>query len=256
MLDFLVKTAQDAGVLALEYFGRLQPDQVTLKGTPRDLVSVADKAVEELIVSRIKARFPDHGIFGEETGKSNLSSPYCWVIDPIDGTQNFVKNIPAFSVSIGLEYNGVSIAGCVHQPALGTTFYAEKGKGAFENGRKIHVSDCPSLEEAVCATGFACLRAGLEHNNLPYFTKLAPVLRSVLRTGSAAYDLCLAASGRLDGFWELALQEYDVAAGVIIAREAGAVVTDFYNGTDFPQKGIICANPAIHDQLLNTFRSL
>ena len=106
------------------------------------------------------------------------------------------------------------------------------------------------MEHAVCATGFACLRAGLEHNNLPYFNKIAPVLRSVLRTGSAAYDLCLVASGRLDGYWEFALQEYDIAAGVVIAREAGAIVSDHHDKNNFPADGILCTTPELHDKFL------
>ena len=250
MIDFIIETAELAGVEAMKHFGKLKAGEVSTKGTVRDLVSVADKAVEDLIVSRIRERFPEHDIFGEETGKSGENSDYCWVIDPIDGTQNFVKNIPVFSVSIGLRYKGEYVAGCVHQPALGTTFSAEKGKGAFENGVPIKVSDCSEVEHAVCSTGFACLRAGLEKNNLPTFNKLAPVLRSVLRTGSAAYDLCLAASGRVDGFWEFALQEYDIAAGVVIAREAGAIVTDHYNKNNFPADGILCAAPQLHGKLL------
>ena len=250
MIDFMIEAAQLAGKEAMLHFGKLKADEVSTKGTVRDLVSVADKAVEDLIVSRIKARYPEHDIFGEEGGRTGDSSDYCWVIDPIDGTQNFVKNIPVFSVSIGLKYKGEYVAGCVHQPALGTTFSAEKGKGAFENGRRIHVSDCTEVENAVCATGFACLRAGLEHNNLPYFNKIAPVLRSVLRTGSAAYDLCLVASGRLDGYWEFALQEYDIAAGTVIAREAGAIVTDHRNKNNFPADGILCTTPELHPKFL------
>ena len=250
MLDFIVETAQLAGKEAMLHFGKLKENEVSSKGAVRDLVSVADKAVEALIVSRIKERFPEHENFGEESGRTGDSAEYCWVIDPIDGTQNFVKNIPVFSVSIGLRQKGEYVAGCVHQPALGTTFYAEKGKGAFENGKRIRVSDCDNIEHAVCATGFACLRAGLEHNHLPYFNKLAPIIRSVLRTGSAAYDLCLVASGRLDGYWEFALQEYDIAAGTIIAREAGAIVTDHRDKNNFPADGILCTTPGLHEQFL------
>ncbi|MBQ7207423.1 MAG: inositol monophosphatase [Lentisphaeria bacterium] len=250
MIDFITDLARTAGEEAMRHFGNLKPGEVVLKNSVRDLVSVADKAVEKLIVEAIRKRFPDHGIFGEETGRSGSASDFCWVIDPIDGTQNFVKNIPIFAVSIGLEKKGVPVAGCVNLPALGLSFCAEQGKGAFENGRPIHVSDCTELDHALCATGFACLRAGLERNNLPYFSRIAPQLRGVLRTGSAACDLCFVASGRLDGFWEFALQEYDIAAGVVIAREAGAVVTDHHNGDAFPAKGFLCAPPALHEKLL------
>ena len=251
MLDFIVETAQKAGVVAMQHFGNLRAEDVREKGTVRDLVSIADKAVEQVITDRIRKRFPEHSIFGEETGRTDKDSEYCWVIDPIDGTQNFVKNIPVFSVSIGLKYKDDYIAGCVHLPAMGLTFSAEKGKGAWENGKPIHVSDCSRLEEAVCATGFACLRAGLERNNLPYFNKIAPVLRSVLRTGSAAYDMCLVASGRLDGFWEFSLQEYDIAGGTIIAREAGAIVSDHKDKNNFPAEGMLCTTPGVHEIFLS-----
>lgn len=254
MLDFAIKLARTAGAEAMKHFGRLRPFEVSTKGTVRDLVSVADKAVEELIITEIKERYPDHDIFGEETGKTGSSSDYCWVIDPIDGTQNFVKNIPVFSVSIGVKFKGEVICGCVFQPALDTLFYAEKGKGAFENGKLIRVSDCSSVEEAVCSTGFVCLRNGLKRNNMPYFTKLAPQLRSVLRTGSAAYDLCLVASGRADGFWEIGLNDYDVAGGSIIAKEAGAVVTDLGGGNDYPAEGLLCAAPELHKKMLPYFQ--
>ena len=249
MLSFIIETARAAGEEAMKHFGKLRADQVSTKGSVRDLVSEADKAVEDLIISRIRARYPEHSIFGEETGKSG-DSPDCWVIDPIDGTQNFVKNIPAFSVSIGFKRNNEPYAGCVYQPALNMIFYAEKGKGAFENGKPIHVSDCAAIEEALCATGFACLRAGLEHNNLPFFNEIAPQLRSVIRTGSAAFDLCLVASGRLDGFWEIGLQEYDVAGGSIIAMEAGALLTDHKGGNAYPAEGTLCATPKLHEKML------
>ena len=251
MIDFITELARIAGQEAMRRFGNLSPGEISTKSTVFDLVSAADRAVENLIVERLRKQYPAFAVYGEETGRSGASSDYCWVIDPIDGTQNFVKRIPIFSVSIGLEHKGVPVAGCVNLPALGLTFSAEQGKGAFENDRPIHVSDCTELDHAVCATGFTCLRAEMKHNNLPFFSQIAPRLRSVLRTGSAAFDLCCVASGRQDGFWELALKEYDISAGVIIAREAGAKITDCHNGDDFPEKGIVCATPALHEKLLS-----
>jgi len=250
MIDFITELARAAGQEAMRYFGNLKPGEISTKNTVFDLVSAADKAVEAFIVERLREQYPAFAVYGEETGRSGAPSDYCWVIDPIDGTQNFVKHIPVFCVSIGLEHKGVPVAGCVDAPALGLSFSAEQGKGAFENGRPIHVSDCTELDHAVCGTGFSCLRARRENNNLPVLSRIAPRLRSVLRTGSAAFDLCCVASGRLDGFWELALAEYDIAAGVVIAREAGAKVTDCHNGDDFPEKGTLCATPALHGKLL------
>ena len=250
MLSFIIETARAAGEEAMKHFGKLRADQVSTKGSVRDLVSEADKAVEDLIISRIRARYPEHSIFGEETGKSG-DSPDCWVIDPIDGTQNFVKNIPAFSVSIGFKRNNEPYAGCVYQPALNMIFYAEKGKGAFENGKPIHVSNCRTLEEAACATGFARLRENKVEPVLEKFDRILPQLRDIKRCGSAALDLAMTAAGVYDGYWEEGLQLYDVAAGAIIAREAGAVVCDFNGKNNFPADGIMAATPEIAAQMLD-----
>lgn len=253
MISFLERIARSAGEETMAYFLRRKTFEVYSKSTPSDLVSTADKAVESMICAAIHSRYPEHDIFGEETGRSGSSSEFCWVIDPIDGTQCFVRKHPYFSISIALKQNGKSVAGCVYAPALGLLFSAESGGGAFENGVLISASSCRTLSEASCATGFACLRAGRKENNLKYCNRILPEIRDIKRCGSAALDLCFVASGRYDAYWELCLQEYDVAAGSLIASEAGAKVSDLHGGSNYPASGILAGSPALHAELLPFF---
>lgn len=245
MITFLTELSRLAGEESLHYFGRIGEGDIEGKATSKDLVSIADKAIEKLIVDRILERFPDHDIFGEETGHRGTLSEYCWIIDPIDGTQSFVKHHPYYSISIALHKNGTGYAGAVNAPALGRLFTAVSGQGAFENGRPIHVSTCTELENAACATGFARLRENKVEPVLEKFARVLPHLRDIKRCGSAALDLAMTAAGVFDGYWEEGLQLYDVAAGVIIVREAGGTVTDLKGGNDYPAEGVIAGPPAI-----------
>lgn len=254
MRIFIENLAKTAGITAMEYFSGKIANQVFSKSTQKDLVSEADRAVETQIINAIRTHYPEHGIFGEESGKDIQNSPYCWVIDPIDGTQSFVRRHPYFSISIALKYQNKAIAGAVYAPALGMMFSAEQGCGAFENGQRIYCTQCLKLEEASLATGFGCLRANLPVNNLKYFNMIAPLARDIKRCGSAALNLCFVASGRYDASWELFLQEYDVAAGALIASEAGAAVSDLHGSEDFPKQGIIAGNHELVKILLPFFK--
>ena len=248
MLEKIIDTVKKAGEIVLSAHN--QESAVTAKEGKKNFVTKYDVAVQEFLFEELGKAFPEAEFVGEEGENNFESNALRFIIDPIDGTTNFMQDYRCSCISVALCKENDLIAGVVYNPYTNEIFSAEKGKGAFENGKRIHVSDCDNIEHAVCATGFACLRAGLEHNNLPYFNKLAPIIRSVLRTGSAAYDLCLVASGRLDAFWEFALQEYDIAAGTIIAREAGAVVTDHRDKNNFPADGILCTTPGLHEQFL------
>jgi len=250
MLDFIVELAEFAGRESLRYFGKLKAADIEGKATDKDLVSIADKAVEEVIIRKITEKFPAHDIFGEETGHAGKNSEFCWVIDPIDGTQSFVKHHPYYSISIALYQNGKGFAGAVNAPALGRLFAAQQGVGAFENGSAIKVSDCTSLHEAACATGFARLRENKVEPVVAKFARILPQMRDIKRCGSAALDLAFTAAGIYDGYWEEGLQLYDVAAGAIIAREAGALVYDFYGKDNYPADGIIAGTPAVAAELL------
>ncbi len=254
MMEFIKTLARQAGAIALADGMRLQSGNIHTKATARDLVTDTDRKVEEFIVSELGKRFPEYGIYGEENGGKHAEREYCFVIDPIDGTTSFVRGFPNWCVSIGLTRKGRSVAGAVYQPVTGDLYYAEEGKGSFVNGLRLQVSQRERLEECVLITGFACLRAQFkEENNLKFVARIAPELTDLRKFGSAALDCCMTARGAADGFWELFLQPYDVAAGIVIVREAGGTVTDLFGGKEFPGSGFICTNGKIHEKLLKYF---
>ncbi|MDM8536851.1 inositol monophosphatase family protein [Desulfobacterales bacterium HSG17] len=252
MKNFLKNLILQAGDICKKEQKLLKPEDVEFKDT-KDLVTVIDKKVEDFIVNKIKKDYPGHDIFGEETGKTNFSSDYLWVIDPIDGTTSFFHQQPFYSVSIAVQYQGKTILGAVFAPRLDELFLADIEKGAFLNGEPICVTNTSKLVNSVMATGFACLRANLKDNNLKYFNKIAPQLRDIRRFGSAAVDLCYVACGRVDGFWEMHLNLYDIAAGAFIVEQAGGIVCDFNGGSNFPEQGIIASNKNIQQNLLDNF---
>ena len=249
MITFIKNLVLDAGMICLEGQKNLTFHDLEFKST-KDIVTETDKKVEAFMLKAILARYPDHGVLGEEYGAVQANSGFRWIIDPIDGTTSFVHRLPFYSISIALEKAGELVLGVVYAPALNQLFYAEKGNGAFVGDTPIHVSETKELDNAVMATGFACLRAGLEKNNLPIFNEIVPKLRDIRRFGSAALDLCYTAMGSLDGFWEMNLNIYDIAAGIVILKEAGGVITDFTGGGQFPEKGLAAANKDLHNALI------
>lgn len=254
MIEFLKLLARQAGAIALADSLRLEAANIHTKATALDLVTDTDRKVEEFIVSELKKRFPGYGIYGEESGKTDAEREYCFVIDPIDGTASFIHGLPNWCVSIGLTRNGKSVAGVIYQPVLDDLYYAEEGKGSYINGLRMHVTQRTELSDCILVTGFSCLRARWkEENNLKFFSRIAPELSDIRKFGSAALDCCKTARGIVDGFWELYLQPYDIAAGVIIAQEAGAIVTDLFGKGDFPNCGFMCTNGKIHSRLLGFF---
>ncbi len=247
MYEFLKSIITEAGSIALQHKARLADVQVNRKSA-KDLVTEADVAVEQYLVEQIQQTYPDHAVLGEESG-AHAGGAYRWIIDPIDGTTSFVHDQPFFSTSIALEHNGEIILGAVNAPVLGELFMAEKGSGATLNGKPIGVSGRDTLGDCVLGTGFACVREDLPHNNLPYFARLAPIIRGVRRYGSAAVDMSYVACGRLDGFWELNLKIYDMAAGLLIVTEAGGTVTDFAGKTDNLPAEVLATNAKIHSEM-------
>lgn len=254
MIEFLKHLARQAGSMAFADQQQLRKANIHSKSDIRDLVTDTDRKVEDFIVSELVKHFPDYGIYGEESGKSQSEREYCFVIDPIDGTASFVHGQSTWCVSIGLTRNGNSIAGVVYQPTHDELFYAEEGKGSYVNGIRMEVTGRDNLNECILATGFACLRARWqEENNLKFFSRIVPELSGVRRFGSAALDCCRTARGEVDGYWELCLQPYDIAAGVVIAREAGAVVSDLFGKDNYPGEGFLCTNGRIHEKILSFF---
>lgn len=223
MLEAAISMARAAGDIQKECFRRPELSMHT-KQNACDVVTEADKKSEEVIKGMVREMFPTHGILAEESGSEHCGAEWRWVIDPLDGTTNFSQGLPVFNVSIAVEHNGEAQVGVVFAPYLGELFHAVKGGGAFFNGRRIECSHKTRFEEAVLATGAPYDRKTNSDNNLPEIVKIAPEVRGIRRLGSAALDLCYVAAGFFDGYWELALQRWDVAAGALIAREAGAVV--------------------------------
>ena len=254
MKEFLKDIINEAGKRSLKYYANI--DSLTIdKKSDKDLVSEADKSIESFLVKAIKSRFPEHGIFGEETGE-HKGNTYRWIIDPIDGTTSFLHHQPFYSISIALEKNGTVILGAVNAPVLKELFIAELGKGAYCNDHPIHVSKRNLLINSVLGTGFACVRSDCQHNNIPYFTAVLPLIRGIRRYGSAAIDLCYCACARLDGFWELNLKLYDIAAGKLIAQEAGATVTNFKGNANHNPDEIAVTNGLIHNELVNILTNI
>jgi myo-inositol-1(or 4)-monophosphatase len=250
--DFLNEIVLAAGELSLEYRARLETLKVSRKSR-RDMVSEADIAIEKFLVDKILAKYPGHSILGEESGEhagDENGEKWRWVIDPIDGTTSFVRGQPFYSISVAVEKDGEAVFGAVYAPVLGEMFTAEKGKGAYLNGKPIRVSKESRLCDCVLATGFACVRNDAEHNNLGHFVRILPEITAVRRFGSAAVDLCYVGCARLDGFWELNLNVYDVAAGMLIAKEAGAKITDFSGEPVSDYKEIVCTNALVHDEFI------
>lgn len=253
MIQFMKKMAWDAGEICLRESSHLAASDLEFKSA-RDLVTVVDRKVEEFIVKTIMDSFPDHDVIGEETGKTDRGNDSCWIIDPIDGTTSYFHGQPYYSVSIAYMRNSTIEAGVVYAPALGQLFTAEKGRGAWLNGSaKLEVSQTDSMINSVLATGFACIRAGRERNNLSYLPVILPKIRDIRRCGSAAIDLAYVAAGKLDGFWEMDLNIYDVAAGVLLVEEAGGKVSDMQGMDNYPTAGIVATNGKITQDLLACF---
>ncbi|MBN1436640.1 MAG: inositol monophosphatase [Sedimentisphaerales bacterium] len=249
MQNFIQDIARQAGQISLQYRSRLAELNVTAKpASSKDLVTEADRAVETYLRDAITKRYPTHAILGEEFG-TTPGQEYRWIIDPIDGTTSFVHNQPFYSISIALHRNDAPYLAAVYAPVFDELFSAQKNHGAQCNGKPIRVSNCRQLDQAVLGTGFACMRANLTENNLPYFQAILPKIRDVRRLGSAAIDLCYVASGRLDAFWELHLQTYDVAAGTLIVTEAGGTVSDFHNQTKNLPQQLLATNTHLHAPL-------
>jgi len=253
MREFLQDIIKEAGKISLGYRAKLPAMDVSKK-TDKDLVSEADLAIESFLVEEIRRKHPNHAIIGEESG-SHGDNACRWIIDPIDGTTSFVHGQPFYSISIALEENNQPVLGAVYAPALDELFMAEKGCGAVCNGQPIQVSQRNRLIDSVLGTGFSCVRFNLEVNNLPRFAAVLPHIRGIRRYGSAAIDLSYVACGRLEGFWELNLKVYDVAAGRLILTEAGGKVTDFSGRKDKLPGQLVGTNGLIHAALLDTLAS-
>ncbi len=237
--------AENAGGIHMKYFRQPFIEQST-KLNDSDVVTIADKEAEASILAYIRRHFPSHGIISEESGRENDDREWRWVIDPLDGTTNFSMGLPSFCVSIALEHNTETVLGVVFAPYLGECFYAVKGYGAWFNGNVIRCSDKTILSQAVVATGMPYDRNDNPDNNLAEISRVAMRVRGVRRLGSAALDLSYTAAGFLDAYWELNLQCWDVAAGRLIAAEAGAIIASLRSDRNH---SILASTPGLFEAL-------
>ncbi|MHB9012709.1 MAG: inositol monophosphatase family protein [Ignavibacteriaceae bacterium] len=253
MIEDIKFISKEAGSLIRNAFGT--NFKIEFKTNESNLVTEVDKASEKLITGFVKKKFPSHGILAEEGGSFKKESEFLWVIDPIDGTTNFAHGLPIFSVSIGVQKNGKTIAGVVYDVMNDITYSAELGSGAFANSEKISVSKNDKLSRSVLVTGFPYNIAENPENALGKFVALTTVARGVRRLGSAAIDFCYLARGVFDGFWEVQLHPWDVCAGKLIAEEAGGLVTDFNgNQIDIYSEKFLATNGLIHNEIMEIMK--
>ncbi len=251
-LEVAMKAAKRAGHLLKKRVNA--SSKILFKGVV-DLVTDVDHQSQSLIFDYISRHFPDDDFLFEEGLEKKKGSPFCWIVDPLDGTTNFAHAFPVFTVSIALEKDGMVELGVVYDPMREEMFSACKEKGAFLNGRKIKVSSVSDLNNSLIATGFPYDLRESEVNNLDHFSNFLTRVQAIRRCGSAALDLCYVACGRFDGFWELKLHPWDVAAGALIVREAGGCVSDF-RGERFEifGKEILATNGLIHNQMVEVLK--
>lgn len=227
------------------------PLDVTTKSTAIDLVTEVDRLSEEAIRGEIATAFPDHVVWGEEEGSSRGDARHRWIVDPLDGTVNYAHGVPVYAVSIGFEVDGEVVLGVVLDTAHGERFAARQGLGATRDGAPIHVSATSELVEAMLSTGFA-YNAPTIARNLEAFARVVPAARAVRRPGAAALDLCAVACGRFDGYWELDLKAWDVAAGRLIVQEAGGTATNLAGAPyRWGDDGMMATNGHLHARLLD-----
>jgi myo-inositol-1(or 4)-monophosphatase len=251
LLNVMIAAARKAARSLKRDFGEVEHLQVSLKG-PANFVCAADRRAEEILRAELAKARPGYGFLGEEGGRrEGADKTHCWIVDPLDGTTNFLHSIPQFAISIALEREGTIVAGVIYNPANEELFIAERGKGAFLNDKRLRVAARKRLADAVVACGLPHLGRG----DLALFRKEFAVVQEKVaglrRFGAAALDLAWVAAGRLDGYWERNLSPWDMAAGIIMVREAGGFVTDLDGRDDiFGSAAILAGNDTLHGELL------
>lgn len=251
MLNIAVRAAREAGKVIMYHANHLDALTVTSKAR-NDFVSEVDRKAEQAIIDTIHKSYPDHAILAEESGAQG-DNEFEWIIDPLDGTTNFLHGFPQFAVSIALRHKSRLSQAVIYDPLSQDLYTASRGDGATLNDRRIRVAKCKGLQGALLGTGFPFKQQQHLDMYMATFKALFPDTSGIRRAGSAALDLAYVASGRLDGFWELGLSSWDMAAGVLLIQEAGGIVSDFAGGNDFLSKGhIVAGNPAVFKAILST----
>jgi myo-inositol-1(or 4)-monophosphatase len=252
-LNFIEDLARQAGSLLKA--GYNQVHHIHKKGVI-DLVTEVDHQSEEAILAAIRASFAGHSIITEESGSLAGDRDHCWYIDPLDGTLNYAHALPFFCVSLAYARRGVVELAAIYEPMRDECYTAQKGKGAWLNGAPIHVSEAAELIDSLLVTGFPYDLLSSAMHNIDYFGYFSRRSQGVRRLGSAALDLCYVAAGRLDGYWELSIKDWDIAAGALIAQEAGAMVSKVDGSTELlsPPNSILAANPSLYPLILAGLR--
>ncbi|MER9066392.1 inositol monophosphatase [Mesorhizobium sp. M0902] len=255
ILNVMVQAAMKAGRSLSRDFGEVQNLQVSMKG-PGDYVSQADRKAEDIVFAELSKARPGYAFLMEERGViEGDDGQHRWIVDPLDGTTNFLHGVPLFAVSIALERQGQIVAGVVYNPAMDELYTAERGGGAFMNDRRLRVAGRTKLVDAVIGCGMPHLGRGQHGNFLIELRNVMAEVSGVRRLGSASLDLAYVAAGRMDGFWETGLSAWDVAAGILLIREAGGFVSDFAGGQDVLNAGsLVAGNELIQRALLKTIK--
>jgi len=253
MLNIAVRAARSAGNVIVRYLERV--DTLTIGTKQRnDFVTEVDRLAEQEIIHILRRHYPTHGILAEESGHQP-GDEYQWVIDPLDGTTNFLHGFPQFAVSIALKRRGELDQAVVYDPLRQELFTASRGGGATLDDRRIRATKATGLSGALLGTGFPFRHQQHLPAYLEMFKALFPETAGIRRAGAAALDLAYVAAGRLDGFWEIGLSEWDIAAGALLVREAGGIISDFSGGSDFLETGnVVCAAPRLHPVMLAAIR--
>lgn len=248
-LKTTILAVKAAGEIQRRRYGKVR--KINFKGEI-NLVTEVDHACEEAILKILRRSHPDHDILTEETGAHSKGSEYKWIIDPLDGTTNYAHGYPCFCVTIGLEHRGKIIVGAVYNPILDELFWSVRGRGAYLGKKRIHVSKIKKLQRALLATGFAYNVHKTKNDNIDHFTNFLKTAQAVRRDGAAAIDLCYLACGRFDGFWEMGLKPWDIAAAVLILEEAGGNSTMLDGSSlDIYADQIAASNGFIHRQMID-----
>jgi myo-inositol-1(or 4)-monophosphatase len=254
MLNIAVRAARRAGSIINR--AALGGDALEVQSKRvNDYVTQVDRAAEEAIIDIVRKAYPDHGFLAEESGATSEDAEYRWIIDPIDGTTNFIHGFPQYCVSIGIEHRGALTHAVVYDPVKNELFTASKGRGAFLNDRRVRVSKCLRLQDALVGTGFPFKEVGRLDLYTRQLTKFMQTSAGVRRAGAAALDLAYVACGRLDAFWELGLSPWDMAAGTLLIQGSGGLIGDLQGEAGFMESGDVCAaTPKIFPALLEALR--
>ena len=255
-INVMVKACRKAAKILIRDFGEIENLQVSSKG-PGDFVSASDKKVEKIIIEELQKARPDYSILSEEIGEINNDSEFKWVVDPIDGTSNFLHGIPHFGISLGLEHNKEIICGIIYDPIKDEMFLAEKGNGSYLNNQRIRVSSRSKLKDCLIVTGGPRQNHKNKEVCMEEYKKFSSkVLIPIRKMGSASLDMAYVASGRCDGFWQRNLNYWDIAAGIILVKEAGGFVTDFQGNNKYLEnQTILVTNAKIGEEMIKVLES-